>query len=315
MPAPEPEPNNKAQKPAWKRFEELVAEIQRKLAPRARVTTDVRRKGRNSGIERQIDVLLEGKLGQFDITIVIECKDYKEPVGLEKMEAFITKVKDLEATKGAMIASKGFTAPAIAMASSAGIETYGVLDAENPPAAKFLSIPAAIRDLSISQFSIGFKWSPVDAIPLQDPQQIKVFRADGSLIDCTLNLLIDRWEKAKIPMTPGSFEHQVFSDGEAWIKGVHRLCKATLFANYSVLQEIRFGRVPIQEWQGFFDYQRQTSATAGFTTGVIDMHAIGTEWQKVSSLESLAIKPVLLFTRKNLPPRVPTPPGSFEEST
>ena len=304
-----PENTGGTTKPAWKRFEELVAEIQQKLAPGAKVTTNVRKKGRHSGIERQIDVLVEGQLGQYDLTIVIECKDYKEPVGIEKVEAFITKLKELDATKGAMVASNGFTAPAITVASSAGVETYGLLDAENPPPGKFLSIPMAVRDSSIAQFSISFEFSGLqDAIPIQDWRYTKVFRADGSFIDCIINLVIDRWEKGKVSMTPGFFQHQPISDEETWIKGVQQLCRVNLFANYSVIEKIRFGRVPIQEMKGLFDYQRETTATTGFTTGTIDTRAIESDWQEVDSLESLAIKPILLLGRQSIPRRVPVPP-------
>jgi hypothetical protein len=111
-----------------------------------------------------------------------------------------------------------------------------------------------------------------------------------------------------VPMTPGFFRHQPISDEETWIKGVHQLCRVNLFANYLVIEKIRFGRVPIQEMTGLFDYQRETTATTGFTTGTIDTRAIESQWQEVDSLESLAIKPILLLGRQSIPRRVPVPP-------
>jgi hypothetical protein len=43
----------------WQAFEELTAKIQQQLAPNARVEKNAKLLGKRSGIERQIDVLVE----------------------------------------------------------------------------------------------------------------------------------------------------------------------------------------------------------------------------------------------------------------
>ena len=65
--------------PKWKRFEDLVAHIQATLAPGATVERDVKMTGR-SGLERQLDICVWMKAGQFDLFIVIDCKDYNGKV-------------------------------------------------------------------------------------------------------------------------------------------------------------------------------------------------------------------------------------------
>src|SRR6266403_1289574 len=78
-----------AETPKWKQFEELAAEIQRELMPDAKIQTNIKRKGRRSETWRQIDILIEFRVGQFNVSIAVDCKDYKEPVDTKDVEAFM----------------------------------------------------------------------------------------------------------------------------------------------------------------------------------------------------------------------------------
>jgi hypothetical protein len=68
----------------WKQFENFVAEIQRELTPEAKIQTNIKRQRRRSGTTRQIDILVEFIVRQFNVSIVIDCEDYKCPVETEK---------------------------------------------------------------------------------------------------------------------------------------------------------------------------------------------------------------------------------------
>jgi hypothetical protein len=68
-------------------LEKLVAAIQKQLAPASDVQHNVRLDGRRSGVNRQIDVLVSQKVGQYDIRIIIDCKDHKQPVDVKGVEA------------------------------------------------------------------------------------------------------------------------------------------------------------------------------------------------------------------------------------
>src|ERR1035437_9816242 len=98
--------------PKWREFEQLAAEIQRQLAPDARVETNVKLHGKRTGIDRQIDILVQQTVGQYPIRIIIDCKDYKKPVDVKELEAFMGMVEDVGANKGAMVAPSGFTSTA-----------------------------------------------------------------------------------------------------------------------------------------------------------------------------------------------------------
>jgi Restriction endonuclease len=239
--------------PKWKQFEDLVAEIQRELTPDAKVSRNVKRKGR-SGTDRQIDVLVQARVGQFEFTIVIECKHHKVPIDITDVEAFISKVEDIGATKGAMVVSPGFSAAAIARAKDARIETYGVIDAQTP--GKMLSIPAAVHDVILSGFSLNFELTGSGVvIARQDLRPyMNVYRSDGSLIDCLFNLVIDRCNQGAIPDAVGLHPKQVVTDQETWIKTQAGIHPAKLSVNCLICEEFRIGRLPLKDMRGFVDY-------------------------------------------------------------
>lgn len=70
--------------PLWKQLEQLIADIQKQLAPGAKITHNAKVKGHKSGIDRQIDVLVEQSIGQFNMTIAIDCKDHGNPLDVKR---------------------------------------------------------------------------------------------------------------------------------------------------------------------------------------------------------------------------------------
>lgn len=110
--------------PKWKKFEQVIAEIQRALAPDATVRHDHRIKSK-SGRKRKIDVSITTHIGKIPILIAIDCKDHKRLVEGKVVAAFYDQVDDIGA-KGIMIASSGFDSGAIIAAAKYNIllKTY-----------------------------------------------------------------------------------------------------------------------------------------------------------------------------------------------
>ena len=106
-------PANEGQmeRPKWKKFEELVARIQTDLAGDAVVTPNDRIKGK-VGVLRQVDVSIRKNVGQFDLLIVLECKDSGRPVDAKDVEEFMGLAQDVGAHKAGMVVAKGFSAAA-----------------------------------------------------------------------------------------------------------------------------------------------------------------------------------------------------------
>ncbi len=93
----------------FKDLEILVAKIQKQLAPKAEILHDVKLDGRLSGTKRQIDVLVRDKIGQYEINIIIDCKDYNKPVDVKGVEKFDGLLRDVGAQKEVLVCPRGFT--------------------------------------------------------------------------------------------------------------------------------------------------------------------------------------------------------------
>ncbi|WP_428307250.1 hypothetical protein [Lacipirellula sp.] len=109
-------------------FQELVAMVHRALAPSgARITesalVDV------PGIEevREVDVLIEGRYGPFNMRIAIEVKDHKRKMDLIQYEAIAAKYRlegGVKVDKLVIVTHSGFYAPTIQRAKAHGVELY-----------------------------------------------------------------------------------------------------------------------------------------------------------------------------------------------
>jgi len=93
-----------------------------------KVTRNARLPGRNSGADRDIDVLIEGRFALFDMRIAVESKNYQKPVGVERVEAFCTKLKDVNVHTGVMVSAAGFTEPARNTATAHNVQLFEVYD-------------------------------------------------------------------------------------------------------------------------------------------------------------------------------------------
>src|SRR5229473_1113319 len=102
----EADPINEQREAKWKRFEKLVYEIQKSFAgTTATVALNDHIMGLDSGTKRQIDISIRQQVTQFSILVVIDCKDYAEPIDAVDMGAFVTLTTDVRANKGVMVSS------------------------------------------------------------------------------------------------------------------------------------------------------------------------------------------------------------------
>ncbi|MDA2938226.1 restriction endonuclease, partial [Acidobacteria bacterium AH-259-A15] len=53
-----------------------------------------------SGVKRQIDVFIRGKVGAFDVTILVDSKNYSSPVDIKEIESLTGMVEDVGADLG-----------------------------------------------------------------------------------------------------------------------------------------------------------------------------------------------------------------------
>ena len=81
-----------------------------------------------SGLPRQIDTLISGKLGAFGVKIVVDSKNHRTPVDINEVESMAGMVADIGANLGVIVCPAGFTDGAKRRADVAGIQLYRIFD-------------------------------------------------------------------------------------------------------------------------------------------------------------------------------------------
>jgi hypothetical protein len=100
----------------WKEFERLVAAIHAAEQRGAVVKWNEEING------RQFDVTIRFKNGFYEYLTVIECKNYAEPVPAEKVDALVTKSRDVGANKAIMVSSSSYQKGALDVARRHNIQ-------------------------------------------------------------------------------------------------------------------------------------------------------------------------------------------------
>lgn len=103
----------------WKQFEQDVAQTLVSMEPGATIEHDVHLKGLRSGRQRQVDVLVTGVMAGLEMRIAVECKHYKRPLGIGKVDEFVGKLLDLDVDAGILYTVNGADAGATARAKHA----------------------------------------------------------------------------------------------------------------------------------------------------------------------------------------------------
>ena len=70
---------------------------------------------------RQIDILLRSTVANLKLLTVVECRDYGKRLDITQLDAFHSKLLDVNASKGVLVSRKGFSKKATAKAKRLGI--------------------------------------------------------------------------------------------------------------------------------------------------------------------------------------------------
>jgi hypothetical protein len=182
------------------KFEELTAEILvhlRRDKSFETVEHNVFLDGKDG--PRQIDVFLKGKVGPFDVTTIVECKDYAKNINVTAIDALHSKMQDVNAQKAVLVARKGFSRTAIKKAKRLGISLCTAHSAKSEKWKFQLEVPLIIKELSceLSQPSFMFR-----AIPNQ-----KGVRLDEFCGVPLPKILGEYWNNNQIKCQDGTNEH------------------------------------------------------------------------------------------------------------
>lgn len=108
-------------------YQALVGAVMQALDPGARVRVGVWIVGPDG--RRDLDVEVRGSLDGADRFILIECKDWTDPVGIAVVDALDSKRRDLQGDEAVIYSNSGFTEPALRKASRIGIGMTSALRA------------------------------------------------------------------------------------------------------------------------------------------------------------------------------------------
>lgn len=107
--------------PLWRLYERLIASIQAdSVSDETTVIPNARIKGRLSGVERQIDVLIDARLAE-DVTrrVIVDAKLRTRRIDVKDVESFEGMMKDCRAHRGILVCSNGYTDAALRRAQQA----------------------------------------------------------------------------------------------------------------------------------------------------------------------------------------------------
>ena len=97
----------------WKQYEAEIIDHFTAAYPTARITGLTYLPGRYSLVARQIDLLIEDQIADFQLRIVVDAKHHKRVVDVKGIEEFLGMCSDVGAHKGVLIALNGFTQAAM----------------------------------------------------------------------------------------------------------------------------------------------------------------------------------------------------------
>jgi hypothetical protein len=232
----------------FQELEQLVATIQKQLAPQADVLHNVYMDGRQSKRKRQIDVLVRERIGQYEISIIIDCKDYKKPVDVKGVEEFDGLLADVGAQKGVLVCPAGFTASAKIRADGLQIDLYSPFDTGLHKWQVKATIPA-ICDFRSARISFGVQFSQPLPFRLASDfySSTPAYRADGVELGTPLAFATRRWEDGELPSEPGIHENvDVFETREVLFdNGYGMRVPMEMYMSLYVDRELYFGQLPV----------------------------------------------------------------------
>jgi hypothetical protein len=111
-------------------FQRLIAFIEAQLAPHgARVRESVLLDALDGTGPREVDVLIEGAIGDHPVRIAVECRDHLRRQPITWIEQLDGTYRSLPVDKVLAVSKSGFTKAAITRARLVGITTYTLKEA------------------------------------------------------------------------------------------------------------------------------------------------------------------------------------------
>ena len=284
--------------PKWKQFEILVAKIQADLAGAGAFVTPNDKIMGKTGIYRQIDVSIRANVGQFQILVVIDCKDYNHPLDIKDVEEFISMSQDVGAHRAAMVAAKGYSEAAKLRAKGAQIELYTVVDTGDHPWKTKISVPAVYQHSIITEIGIQEVVKGPCAVDGSIPgAEIEIFDMDGKLLGRLVDLIHAKWNAGEFPdRESGSYGNLTIVQNPVKMLDFEGqiVQRPRSYAHIKVEASKFFGHLELTQFSGLHDVSTGHTLGRRMVTAPVGRDLEKT-WQRIERVEDLAVRPVMTF--------------------
>lgn len=93
----------------WKQYEDKIFEELQSRYPGVPISRNAKVLGRISQTLRQIDVLIEAQVLDSPVRIIVDAKKRTKPIDVNDVETFIAMMADVEAHRGILISTSGYS--------------------------------------------------------------------------------------------------------------------------------------------------------------------------------------------------------------
>jgi hypothetical protein len=274
-------------------FEKKAFEIQKSLSS---ADSDVRHNdsiyGYESKTNRQIDISIRSKVGAYSILIAVECKDYKDPVDVTDVDAFISKIQDVRAHKGVMISAKGFTEAAQNRAEHNDIDLRQLIDTDSLHWGADISVPCLLERTYMASCTIevhDFMELPYQTERLM---ALELKNESGESVGTFEDVLHRKWDSKEVPHSVGKHRITIGTKLTTEFNGVTQV--GGIYSNVDVEQAFYSGMVPIH-FQGLINVRSGGIITRQILTGAISPIAISKGecmgWKQIDNPSALSPAP------------------------
>lgn len=182
----------------------------------ATVTESKPLRDRVTGLEREVDVVIETQAGPYPFIIGIECRERGRAATIEWVNEAYGKHKNLPTDKLILVAKAGFTPKAAEEAEMLGIETLSLTEAQN---LDWTQVVGKLKELAVVQPQIHLERAVI-LPPLPSDAVIDVhallYNQSGEVLGSVLDALQAHLDSVqgktvlnKLAITPGNYAYPI----------------------------------------------------------------------------------------------------------
>ncbi len=236
----------------WRKFEELVADIQRALDPNVELTTNERIRGRFTGKLRQVDIALRHHAGGHAQLIIADAKDRKRKIDVREFDSIMGLGKDVGANLVIIVSAKGYTSSVLSKVRYENARLLTLVDSRDHEWRVNIRMPAVAIIRAMKSMTVQFRLPPDVSSSVLLPS-MPFYTSDGSLVGYGRDLVKAGWEAGEYPQLAGTNEGLRLSERPLFVKEGARLIPVQATVRLEVEHKAYRGYAELDGAYGFAD--------------------------------------------------------------